>query len=428
MSTDKKSEGVNRRSFLKTQTAAIGAAAILGQARPVHAAGDDKIRIALIGCGGRGNGAARDNLGACENTEIVAVADAFEDKAKGAARNWKVSPEKTFWGLDAYKKAIAADVDMVIMATAPGFRPIQYKAAIEAGKHVFMEKPCCVDAAGYRMLVEANELADKNRIKVGVGLQRRHNSGYVNGIQQIHDGKYGDLVCLQAYWNGRGIWWKKPREGWTEMQFQVNNWYHFNWLSGDNICEQHVHNLDVCNWAKNAHPVKANGMGGSEIRRRDNPGGTQIFDHHFVEFTYPDGSKMYSQCRHVRNCFERTAEYAFGTQGNGGMTAGGNALDRGGVPFKLGDYAQEHFALVEAIRNDTPYNEGHYGATSSFTAVLGRMATYSGKEIKWDDAVKKGKELAPGIENYTMDTTPPVVRDGNGEYPYPVPGEYDPFA
>jgi len=428
MSTEKKNTGVNRRSFLKTQTAAIGAAAILGQVGPVHAAGADKIRIALIGCGGRGNGAARNNLNACENTEIVAVADAFQDKAEGTAKRLGVSPEKTFWGLDAYKKAIDADVDMVIMATAPGFRPLQYKAAIEAGKHVFMEKPCCVDAAGYRLLVEANKMADEKRLKVGVGLQRRHNSGYVNGIQQIHDGKYGNLVLLQAYWNGSGIWWKKPREDWTEMQFQVNNWYHFTWVSGDNICEQHVHNLDVCNWAKDAHPVEANGMGGDQLRRRDNPGGTQIFDHHFVEFTYPDGSKMYSQCRHVKGCFNRVSEHAFGSQGSGGMTDSGNVLDRGGVPFKFGDYDQEHFALVEAIRNDTSYNEGHYGATSSFTAVLGRMATYSGKIVKWDEAVEKGKDLAPGIENYTMDTTPPVLPDEDGQYPHAVPGEYDPFA
>jgi len=170
MSTEKKNTGVNRRSFLKTQTAAIGAAAILGQVRPVHAAGADKIRIALIGCGGRGNGAAKNNLNACEDTEIVAVADAFEDKAKSTAKRLEVSPEKTFWGLDAYRKAIDADVDMVIMATAPGFRPLQYKAAIEAGKHVFMEKPCCVDAAGYRLLVEANKMADEKRLKVGVGL------------------------------------------------------------------------------------------------------------------------------------------------------------------------------------------------------------------------------------------------------------------
>ena len=417
-----------RRDFVRGVTGAVATGAVLSQLNsPVHAASSDKIRIALIGCGGRGNGAAGNNLKGCENTEIAAVADAFQGRAEGTAKRWKVSPEKTFWGLDAYKKAIAADVDMVILATPPGFRPIQYKAAIEAGKHVFMEKPCCVDAAGYRTLVEANKLADEKGLKVGVGLQRRHSSSYVNGIKAIHDGKYGDLVLLQAYWNGSGIWWRGPSQQCTEMENQVNNWYHFVWLSGDNICEQHVHNLDVCNWAKDAHPVEANGMGGSEVRQKMFKI-TQLFDHHFVEFTYPDGSKMYSQCRHARGCFNRVGENAFGTKGRGGMGGSGDLKDRGGVPFKFGAYDQEHYALVEAIRKNTPYNEGHYGATSSFTAVLGRMATYSGKAIKWDDAVQKGKDLAPGIENYTFKTTPPVVPDKNGKYPIAVPGQYNPFA
>jgi myo-inositol 2-dehydrogenase/D-chiro-inositol 1-dehydrogenase len=426
----KNAKNPSRRDFLKGSAAAVTGATLAGGlniARSAHAAGDDKIRIALIGCGGRGNGAAGDNLKGCENTEIVAVADAFERAAKGAANRWNVSPEKTFWGLDAYKKAIAADVDMVIMATPPGFRPIQYKAAIEAGKHVFMEKPCCVDAPGYRMLVAANKLADQNGLKVGIGLQRRHDQGYVNGIQKIHDGKYGDLILLQAYWNGGGIWHRGSSPDRTEMENQVNNWYHFTWLSGDNICEQHVHNLDVCNWAKDAHPVEANGMGGGEIRRKIAKQ-TEIFDHHFVEFTYADGSKMYSQCRHVPGCFNRVGEHAFGTKGNGGMGDSGEATDRNGVPFKFGAGQQEHYALVEAIRSGKPYNEGHYGATSSMTAVLGRMATYSGKIVKWDEAVEKGKALAPGIEDYTFDTTPPVLPDASGVYPMAIPGMYNPFA
>lgn len=430
MSKPGKKNQVNRRSFLKTQAAVVGAAALVGSSRSVFAAGDDKIRIAVIGCGGRGSGAGGDNLKGCEGkTEIVAVADAFENKAKGAANKWGVSPENTFWGLDAYKKAISTDIDMIITATPPGFRPYVYKAAIEAGKHVFMEKPCCVDAPGYKMLLEANKMADEKGLKVGVGLQRRHQSSYVNGIKQIHDGKYGDLICLQAYWNGGGIWWRGPQEGWTDMMAQVNNWYHFNWLSGDNICEQHVHNLDVCNWAKDAHPVEANGMGGSEIRRRMFPE-TEIFDHHFVEFTYPDGMKMYSQCRHAKGAFNRVSEYMFGSEGHGGPTSDGDEKDRGGVDFiHNSPYVQEHYALVEAIRNDTPYNEGHYGATSSFTAVLGRMATYSGKVIKWDEAVEKGKELAPGLDSFTWDTTPPVVKDpATGKFPYPVVGEYNPFG
>ena len=335
--TSKKLE--SRRRFLTNTTIAAAGTALattlnLGLVRSVHAQGDDVLQIALIGCGGRGKGAADDNLKACEGTRIVAVADAFESSAKEAATLFKVAPEKTFWGLDAYKKAIDADVDMIITAAPPGFRPLHYKAAIEAGKHVFMEKPCCVDAPGYRTLVEANELADKKGLKVGVGLQRRHQKSYVNGIAQLHDGKLGDLILLQAYWNGGGIWWRKPGDGWSEMKKQVNNWYHFVWLSGDNICEQHVHNLDVCNWAKNDHPIEANGMGGDQIRRIDNPD-TQIFDHHFVEFTYRDGKKMYSQCRHVRNCFERVDEHAFGTKGDSSMQADGNVKDANGVEFKF---------------------------------------------------------------------------------------------
>jgi len=419
----------SRREFLTRSAGAVAAGSLLSQTIPaVHAAGDEKIRVALIGCGGRGNGAVGNNLKAGENTELVAVADAFERSAKGAAKRWKVPDEKTFWGLDAYKKAIDADVDMVILASPPGFRPLHYKAAIEAGKHVFMEKPCCVDAPGYRTLLEANKMADEKKLCVGVGLQRRHDKGYVNGIQEIHDGKYGDLILLQAYWNGGGIWHRGHSDKHTLMENQVNNWYHFTWLSGDNICEQHVHNLDVCNWAKGAHPVEANGMGGGEIRHRICKGVTELFDHHFVEFTYPDGTKMYSQCRHVPNVFNSVSEYALGTDGRGGMKGGGDAKDTGGVDFKYGAYDQEHFALIEAIRNGTPYNEGHYGADSSFTAVLGRMATYSGKRIKWDDAVNKGKDLAPGIENYTWETTPPVQPREDGTYAYPIPGMYNPFA
>jgi myo-inositol 2-dehydrogenase/D-chiro-inositol 1-dehydrogenase len=419
----------NRREFMRGTTTALVAGAVASQFPSGVRAADagDKIRIALIGCGGRGTGAAGNNLKACVNTEITAVADAFEDKAKSAAKKFNVSPEKTFWGLDAYKKAIDSGIDMVIMATPPGFRPLHYKAAIEAGKHVFMEKPCCVDAPGYRMLVETNKLADQNGLKVGVGLQRRHQDTYVNGIQQIHDGKYGDLVLLRAYWNGGGIWHRGASADRTEMENQVNNWYHFVWLSGDNICEQHVHNLDVCNWAKNALPVEANGMGGAEIRKKMF-GTTQLFDHHFVEFTYPDGSKMYSQCRHAQNCWGQVSEAVHGTKGYGSPRGRGDAKDRGGLDFKFGPYDQEHYALVEAIRNGTAYNEGHYGATSSFTAVLGRMATYSGKVIRWDEAVKRGEDLCPGIESYTWETTPPVVPDDNGLYPYALPGHYDPFV
>ncbi|MBM4090491.1 MAG: Gfo/Idh/MocA family oxidoreductase [Planctomycetes bacterium] len=424
----------SRRNFLKESSVLAAGTVLVGgikvsHARMVHTQGKGALKVALIGCGGRGRGAAQDNLTACENTQIVAVADVFKERAESTAKQLNVSPEMTFSGLDAYKKALATDIDMVIMASPPGFRPIQYAAAIEAGKHVFMEKPCCVDAPGYRILVKANEMADKKGLKVGVGFQRRHDTGYVNGIQKIHDGKFGDLILLQAYWNGTEPWFRGPQEGRTEIHNQINNWYHFIWLSGDNICEQHVHNLDVCNWAKNDHPKEANGMGGSEIRRAGGRA-TQIFDHHFVEFTYADGMKLYSQCRHAVGCWGNVSEYAFGSKGHGRVQDSGDATDRNGVPFKFNNnFEQEHFALVEAIRNDTPYNEGHYGATSSFTAVLGRMATYSGNVVTWDDAVKTGVDTAPGIENFTLESPAPVQPNEDGTYPYAIPGlRYKPFV
>jgi len=408
----------SRRDFLKRSSAVVAGTALagdLGVARSAHAAGGDEIKIALIGCGGRGNGAASDNTKNNGNTKIWAVADAFQDKAEGTARRWGVPPERVFHGFDAYKKAIASGVDMVILATPPGFRPVHYKTAIEAGKHVFMEKPCCVDAPGYRSLLETNRLADERNLKVGVGLQRRHAANYINGVHEIRFGKYGDLICLRAYWNGGGVWVRGRSEGETEMQYQMKNWYYFVWLGGDNICEQHVHNLDVVNWAKGEHPVEANGMGGREVRKGRDHG--QIFDHHFVEFTYSDGMKMYSQCRHIRGCWNRVSEHAHGTKGAGGIAS----RERGANP-----YAQEHVDLINAIRNDTRgYNEGHYGATSSFTAVLGRMATYSGQALKWDDAVAKGPAEFPlDHDKLAWDAAPPVVPDENGRYPVPVPGVY----
>ena len=411
-----------RRDFLKgsgTTVAGLTLAGGLGIARSAHAAGDDEIKIALIGCGGRGNGAAHNCLGSNDNVKIVAVADAFEDRARGAADSiTKAFPEKSdipedriFVGFDAYQKAIDCGIDMLIVATPPGFRPIHYAAAVAAGKHVFMEKPCCVDAPGFNKLMEANKLADEKGLKVGVGLQRRHQAAYVAGIKEIQDGKYGDILLVRAYWNGGGVWVRPRKPQQTEMEYQMRNWYYFVWLCGDHICEQHVHNLDVANWVKGDHPVEANGMGGREVRKGKEHG--EIFDHHFVEFTYADGSKLYSQCRHIHGCWGNVSEAVHGTKGSGGVT--GRA--RGNNP-----YDQEHIDLVAAIRKNESYNEGWYGATSSFTAVLGRMATYSGQVLKWDDAVAKGPSVMP--ENYAFDADPPTQPDADGNYPVAVPGVF----
>ena len=428
--------GSSRREFL-SKSSLVGGATLAGLsiARSAHAAGSAQIRVALIGCGGRGNGAIENCLEADEAIKVVAVADAFEDKAAKAAERLRthkqyasrvdIPQDRVFAGLDAYQKAIDSGCDMIVTATPPGFRPLVYAAAIKAGKHVFMEKPCCVDAAGYNILMAANKMADEKNLKVGVGFQRRHTPSYVETINRIHDGAIGRISFLRAYWNGGGIWYRKRLPEQTEMQFQVMNWYHFCWLSGDNICEQHIHNLDVCNWAKGDHPIEANGMGACTLRYTGaNKGMGQIFDQHFVEFTYADGAKMFSQCRHMPNCFNSVSEAAHGTDGESncnGTIKGKNEWKFAGKGGK-NSMVQEHMDLVAAIRGNQKYNEGYHGATSSMTAVLGRLATYSGSVVKWDDVVKKGKTEFPAT--LAWNAAAPVVPDKDGNYPIPIPGVY----
>ncbi len=420
MDGHEKSKAVSRRGFMTGSAAATGAAALAGldPSRYAHAAGSDELRAILIGCGGRGNGAAG-NFKKNHSVKIIGVADLFKEKAEKTAGRLKVGADMTFHGFDAYKKALATDCNYVIIATPPGFRPIHYDAAIKAGKNVFMEKPCCTDAPGYRMLCETNKLADEKNLKVGVGLQRHHQASYIARMKEIHDGKYGDILALRVYWNGGGVWTRARTPEQTEMEYQCNNWYYFVWLCGDHIAEQHIHNLDIGNWAKNDHPVEANGMGG-RIRRTGKDHG-QIYDEHCVEFTYKDGSKMFSQCRHIRGCWNSVSEHFHGTKGSDTCSA----RVKGPNP-----YDQEHADLVDAIRKNKKYNEGHYGATSSMTAVLGRMATYSGKIVKWDEAVQKGPEemIYKDPDKLTFKSQPPIMPDAEGNYPVALPGIYKPYG
>jgi len=438
MSTPKKPTA-SRRDFLKTSgvaAAGVSLAGSLSLARSAHAAGTDAIRVALVGSGGRGTGAVAQLMNADENLKLVAVADAFENRANGAVNGLKGKygdqvdvGDRVFLGLDGYKQAVETDCNLVVIGTPPGFRPMQYAAAVAAGKNVFMEKPCCVDAPGYLTLMKSNKLADEKGLLVGVGLQRRHEPRYIETVKRIQDGALGKVMFTRVYWNGGGIWNRKREADMNEMQYQVHNWYHFEWLSGDNISEQHIHNIDVGNWVMgDQHPVEANGMGGCTARYLgDNRGTGQIFDHHFVEFTYADGTKMYSQCRHMRNCFGSVSESAHGTEGTSncnGRIEGENAWRfEGNSP---GGHQQEQTDLVATLKAGERYNEGYYGADSSMTAVLGRMANYSGKVVKWDDLVAKGKAIVP--ENPTWDSEPPVKKDENGDYPVPLPGIYSPFA
>lgn len=439
---------ITRRDFLhRTSTAAAGASllASLPIERFAHAAGGDELKIALIGCGGRGSGAADQALSTFTQgkVKLVAVADVHEDKMLGSLSNLRkkhpdrvdVKPDHEFLGFDGYKKAIAT-ADVVILATPPGFRPMQFEEAIRQGKHVFTEKPVCVDAPGFRKFMAAAQEAKKKNLKVGVGLQRHHQKGYLETIKRLHDGAIGDIVAMRAYWNGNTPWVharealeKQAGRKLTEMEYQLRNWYYFVWICGDHICEQHIHNLDVINWLKKGHPVKARGNGGCETRKGKDYG--EIFDHHVVEFEYADGTVCFSQCRHQQGCWNEVSEYAIGTKGRSDINRyiinGENKWKHDGKGDK-NPYQQEHDDLFAAIRNNTPYNEAEFGAISSMTAVLGRLSTYSGKEVSWDDAVKsnidtmvKDIDKVPFKEALKLD--PPSKPGPDGMYQLPVPGK-----
>ncbi|MCA9076184.1 MAG: Gfo/Idh/MocA family oxidoreductase [Planctomycetaceae bacterium] len=433
----------SRRDFLKTtSTAALTAGLVGSLSTRAFAAEDDTIKVGLVGCGGRGTGAAVQTLSSPGNVKLVAMADAFKDQIprqlsqiNTAVKDDEtamvdVPEERQFSGFDAYKEVLAMDdIDLVIFATPPGFRPIHFAAAVEAGKHVFMEKPVAVDAPGVRQVLEAAQKAKAKNLKVGVGLQRRHLSTYNDVISRIHDGAIGDVVALRVYWNGGGVW--EPRktreEVATEMEYQMRNWYYYNWLCGDHITEQHIHNLDIGCWIKDAYPVKAQGMGGRQVRTDKRYG--EIFDHHAVEYTFEDGTKMFSQCRHIRNCWSSVTEHALGTKGYADLVDSRRIRmsDYDGSNEYIANkmqgedpYQTEHNDLHAAIRADAGYNEAEYGAHSSMVSILGRMCTYSGKEITWEQAINSEKSIMP--KSFAWDALPPTTPDENGEYPIPVPG------
>ena len=416
----------NRRKLLKTGGAL---AATLPFSSFAQAGGSDEIKVAVIGAGGRGQGAATQTLNA-GGTKIVAVADAFRDNAERAVAGLKerfkervdVPAERIFDGFDGYRAAIDA-AEVVILATTPGFRPEHFEYAVEQGKHVFMEKPVAVDAPGIRRVLAAAKKADEKNLKVVCGLQRRYQNSYIETLEQIKSGVIGEMTSAQVYWNGGGVWVRKRAEGMTEMEYQMRNWYYFNWLCGDHIVEQHVHNLDVMNWFKGGPPMKAQGMGGRQVRIGPETG--EIFDHHYVEYTYADGTVMNSQCRHQRGAMNRVTE-VIGAQNGRAMP--GRILDRNGKTiwrFKGENndpYQTEHDVLYKHIREDKPINNAYYTAASTMTAILGRMVTYSGKEIKYDDALANGLSTMPKTLGWDADPGPKPGPDGL--YPAPIPGKH----
>ena len=431
-----------RRAFLSRSSGLAAGAAVAGAVVPkVHAGGDETIKVALIGCGGRGTGAVTQALGTKGPVKLWAMADVFEDrleaslqslakgqdarydreKHSGFADRIDVPPERRFLGFDAYKKAVQSGVDLVILTTYPHFRPEHFEYAVRQGKHVFMEKPVAVDAPGIRRILAANEAAKQKNLKVGVGLQRHHHRIYQETMKRINDGAIGRPQLIRVYWNQSWESELEPRGNLSEMEFQLRNQYFFTWLSGDHIVEQHVHNLDIVTWLMGTHPAEANGMGGRQYRNGRQHG--EIFDHHAVEFTYPDGTKMFSQCRHIPNTWPSVSEHVLGSKGQSEINRGIIATPEGRWRFRdksPNPYQVEHDLLFDAVRNDKPHNETEYGAMSTMVAIMGRMATYSGKVVAWDQAYNSQLVLAP--DRYDWDGTPPVVPDADGVYPCAMPG------
>ncbi len=426
-----------RRDFLKS-TALIAGATVLSTSplTGAYASGSDTIKIALIGCGDRGTGAAFQALSTNHNLKLVAMADTFQDRLDNSFKvlsdkfkeKVDVPKERQFVGFDGYLKAIPL-ADVVLLVTPPGFRPTHFEEAIKQNKHVFMEKPVAVDSPGIRKVLAIAEEAKKKKLNVVVGLQRRYQDNYVEAIKRIRDGAIGKVHSGQVYWNSGGVWVKPRQTGQSEMEFQMRNWYYFNWLCGDHIVEQHVHNLDVANWVLDAYPVSAQGTGSQAWRTGKDYG--EIYDNHAVEFTYADGSVIYSQCRHFEGASNRVDESFQGSKGkvylsasNRGVLwdANGNELYNHDTRNNRNPYQTEHDLLFDAIANNRhEFNDAERGAKSTFTSILGRYATYSGKVLNWEEALNANNSLMP--ETVAWDALPKVLPDEYGNYPIAKPGK-----
>ena len=455
--TTKQKDGkISRRDFMGGAAAAVSLATLGSISRYAFAAGSDEIKIGLIGCGGRGTGATSQVL-LCskEPVKLWAMGDLFQDRIdkclgvlqKGdiykydrdafgsLSHKMDVPPERQFLGFDSYKKVLDSGVDLVLLVTSPHFRPEHFEASIAAGKHVFMEKPVAVDPVGIRRVLAAAEVADKKKLSVVAGTQRRHAHHYREIIKRIHRGDIGKIVSGQIYFCDDNWWGAKPKPEWSDMEYQCRNWYYFVWNCGDHIVEQHVHNIDVMNWALQAHPIKAFGMGGRAARTGIESG--NIYDHFSIEFEYPNGVRVFSMCRQTPGCSIRISERVTGTKGST-YTDDSNGFVEGENPYKYegsilaekeaeysarakkkivtaNPYVQEHADLIASIRGTGEYlNEGKRVAESTLSAIMGRMSAYTGREISWKWVLNKSQ----------LDYRPPKYEFGDLPVaPAAVPGK-----
>ncbi|MBI4657969.1 MAG: Gfo/Idh/MocA family oxidoreductase [Verrucomicrobia bacterium] len=426
-------DGVSRRRFLHHSSLAATSVAVAAQFPFVttsRAAPDDPIRIGLIGCGGRGNGAAFDALAAGTNVRVVALGDIFKNRMELAqfafqTKQQNIPEEHCFLGFDAYQKVLAVpEVNCVILATPPGFRPIHLRAAVEAGKHVFMEAPVAVDPVGVRSILESGEIAAKKKLSLVAGTQRRHQNNYKETVKRLQDGAIGEILVARVYGNSQGDGQLARDPALSDMEWHLRAWHTHTWLSGDLIVEQHVHNLDVVNWILNGHPIRASGMGGRQVRTLG-----YAYDHFAVEFEYANGTRMFSQCRQINGCQDNMSEAVTGLKGTSDcfqsiqvkgektwrfpkVTTNFKA-GRGDGGTNLG-YPQEHIDWIQSIRSGQPMNDAKQAAESTLTAILGRLSAYTGKVLDWDAVLNAKLNLSPPKFEIGPIPTPPV----------PVPGQY----
>jgi predicted dehydrogenase len=426
-------ERTSRRDFMKTSTTvAVGAGLLSSVALSprAYAKGDDTIRVGLVGAGGRGCGAVGDCLTANPATKLVAIADIFEDRMQsgleGVTSAFRSHPGRIavdeahrFSGFDAYQKVINSDVDLVILATPPGFRPYHFEAAVSAGKNIFMEKPLAVDGPGVRRILAANEIAKAKNLKVGVGLQRHHQPMYLESLERIHNGEIGDVVALRVYWNGTTPWDpRKTREQCKgEMEYQLRNWYYYCWLSGDHIVEQAVHGIDTIAWVmRDKLPLRCFGVGGRQSRTDPKYG--NIWDHFSIVYEFPDNIRGYHQCRHWVKTDPRVKDYILGTKGTadvfGNAITGANKWHYRGPKTNM--YQVEHDEMFAALRAGKPINNGEQAAWSTLLALMGRTAAYTGEIITPDKILTSKQDLSPPRYDFGTLETPSVPVPGTSKF------------
>jgi myo-inositol 2-dehydrogenase/D-chiro-inositol 1-dehydrogenase len=425
MSQSNSDSDSSRRGFLKASSAAVVGAATLAVPRGVHAQGTDILTVGLVGCGGRGSGAALNAMRANQNNRLVAMADVFPDSldlskrllaselSEEASHQLQVNDDHLFTGFDAYRNMMESNVDVVILTTPPHFRPAQLRAAIEAGKHVFCEKPVAVDPVGIRSVLETVELARKKNLSIVSGLCWRYDHGVRATMEQIQDGAIGDIVGIQENYL-TGTLWQKPRKPeWTEMEYQMRNWLYFTWLSGDHIVEQHIHSLDKSLWLMNdVPPARCYGLGGRQMRTDERWG--NIFDHFAVCYEWDNGVKTFAYTRQMKGCSNETEDYVLGSKGRARVLKhrieGANTWRYDGDKPSM--YDVEHVEMFEGIRKGEPINNGEYMAYSTMMAIMGREACYTGSTITWDAAMNSPQDLSPKTYEWGDIEVPEVAKPG----------------